>query len=69
VSAEPTPGRPALGLPPRRTTAPATEAPLARMLPGHRPEEPKKPESKTTTKLSNMTVSLPEPGDELRRRG
>ncbi|HEX9229327.1 MAG TPA: hypothetical protein VF885_22235 [Arthrobacter sp.] len=60
MSAEPTPSRPALGLPPRRTAAPATEAPLARMLPGHRPEEPKKAEPKTSPKLSNMTVSLPE---------
>jgi hypothetical protein len=57
VSAEPTPSRPALGLPPRRT-APAPEAPLARMLPGHRPETPKKAEPKETD-TANMTVSIP----------
>ena len=58
MSAEPTPSRPALGLPPRRTAAPATEAPLARMLPGHRPEIPKKAEPKETD-TANMTVSIP----------
>jgi hypothetical protein len=58
VSAEPTPSRPALGLPPRRTAAPATEAPLARMLPGHRPETPKKADAKEA-ETANMTVSIP----------
>ena len=58
MSAEPTPSRPALGLPPRRTAAPAAEAPLARMLPGHRPETPKKAEPKET-ETANMTVSIP----------
>lgn len=58
MSAEPTPSRPALGLPPRRTAAPAPEAPLARMLPGHRPETPKKVESKDA-EIANMTVSIP----------
>ncbi|MGY4542583.1 hypothetical protein ACVWY0_002507 [Arthrobacter sp. UYNi723] len=58
MSAEPTPSRPALGLPPKRTAAPASEAPLARMLPGHRPEMPKKVESKDT-EIANMTVSIP----------
>lgn len=58
MSAEPTPSRPALGLPPRRTVAPAAEAPLARMLPGHRPETPKKAEA-TETETANMTVSIP----------
>lgn len=58
MSAEPTPGRPALGLPPRRTAVPAAEAPLARMLPGHRPETPKKAEPKETD-TANMTVSIP----------
>ncbi|MDF9748721.1 hypothetical protein [Arthrobacter sp. ES3-54] len=58
MSAEPTPGRPALGLPLRRTAAPAGEAPLARMLPGHRPETPKKAEP-TETETANMTVSIP----------
>lgn len=59
MSAEPTPSRPSLGLPPRRTAAPAQEAPLARMLPGKRAGEAKD-EPKTTSKLANMTVSLPE---------
>ena len=58
MSSEPTPSRPALGLPPRRTAAPATEAPLARMLPGHRPETPKKAEAKEPD-TANMTVSIP----------
>lgn len=58
MSAEPTPSRPALGLPPRRTAAPAAEAPLARMLPGHRPETPRKAEPKETD-TANMTVSIP----------
>ncbi|MEC5193170.1 MULTISPECIES: ParB family protein [unclassified Arthrobacter] len=58
MSAEPTPSRPALRLPPRRTAAPAAEAPLARMLPGHRPETPKKAEPKET-ETANMTVSIP----------
>lgn len=58
MSAEVTPSRPALGLPPRRTAAPAAEAPLARMLPGHRPETPKKAEPKET-ETANMTVSIP----------
>ncbi|MCB5294500.1 hypothetical protein BJQ90_03968 [Arthrobacter sp. SO3] len=58
MSAEPTPSRPALGLPPRRTAAPAAEAPLARMLPGHRPETPKKAEPKEA-ETANMTVSIP----------
>ena len=58
MSAEPTPSRPALGLPPRRTAAPAAEAPLARMLPGHRPETTKKAESKEV-ETANMTVSIP----------
>lgn len=58
MSAEPTPSRPALGLPPRRTAAPATEAPLARMLPGHRPETSKKAEPKDS-ETANMTVSIP----------
>lgn len=58
MSAEPTPSRPALGLPPRRTAAPAAEAPLARMLPGHRPETPKKSAPKEADTTS-MTVSIP----------
>jgi hypothetical protein len=58
VSAEPTPGRPALGLPPKRAAAPAAEAPLARMLPGHRPEAPKKADTKDA-ETANMTVSIP----------
>ncbi|WP_427175207.1 ParB family protein [Arthrobacter sp. 92] len=58
MSAEPTPSRPALGLPPRRTAAPAAEAPLARMLPGNRPETPKKAEPKEA-ETANMTVSIP----------
>lgn len=58
MSTEPTPSRPALGLPPRRTSAPAVEAPLARMLPGHRPDTPKKAEPKET-ETANMTVSIP----------
>jgi Centromere-binding protein ParB C-terminal len=58
VSAEPTPSRPALGLPPRRAAAPAAEAPLARMLSGHRPETPNKPDPKDT-ETANMTVSIP----------
>lgn len=58
MSAEPTPGRPALGLPPKRTAAPAAEAPLARMLPGHRPETPKKADPKDA-ETANMTVSIP----------
>jgi hypothetical protein len=58
VSAEPTPSRPALGLPPRRTAAPAVEAPLARMLPGHRPESPNKTEPQEI-ETANMTVSIP----------
>lgn len=60
MSAEPTSGRPALGLPPRRPAAPAPEAPLARMLPGHRPETPKKADPKDT-ETANMTVSVPAP--------
>lgn len=58
MSAEPRPSRPALGLPPRRTAEPAAEAPLARMLPGHRPETPKKAEPKEAD-TANMTVSIP----------
>jgi hypothetical protein len=58
VSAEPTPSRPALGLPPRRVAAPAAEAPLARMLPGHRPETPSKADPKDI-ETANMTVSIP----------
>ncbi len=58
MSAEPTPSRPALGLPPRRPVAPAAEAPLARMLPGHRPETPKKADPKDA-ETANMTVSIP----------
>ncbi len=58
MSAEPTPSRPALGLPPRRAAAPAAEAPLARMLPGHRPEAPKKQDPQDTG-IANMTVSIP----------
>jgi hypothetical protein len=58
VSAEPTPSRPALGLPPRRSATPAAEAPLARMLPGHRPEALKKADPKDT-ETANMTVSIP----------
>jgi len=58
VSAEPTNSRPALGLPPRRTAAPAAEAPLARMLPGHRPDTPKKADPKDA-EITNMTVSIP----------
>jgi hypothetical protein len=58
VSAEPTNSRPALGLPPRRTAAPAAEAPLARMLLGHRPETPKKADPKDA-EMTNMTVSIP----------
>jgi hypothetical protein len=57
VSAEPTNSRPALGLPPRRTAAPAAEAPLARMFPGHRPETPKKPDPKDAD-ITNMTVCI-----------
>jgi hypothetical protein len=59
VSAEPTPNRPALGLPPRRTEAPASEAPLARMLPGHRPEPEAKSKPREAPALTNMTVSIP----------
>ena len=58
MSAAPSPSRPALGLPPRRTVAPTAEAPLARMLPGHRPEAPKKADPKDT-ETANMTVSIP----------
>ncbi|MEV8150498.1 hypothetical protein AB0O52_20440 [Arthrobacter sp. NPDC080073] len=58
MSAEPTPSRPALGLPPRRVAAPAAEAPLARMLPGHRPDTPRKADPKDT-ETANMTVSIP----------
>lgn len=58
MSAEPTPSRPALGLPPRRIAAPAAEAPLARMLPGHRPETPRKADPKDI-ETANMTVSIP----------
>lgn len=58
MSAEPTPSRPALGLPPRRTEAPRAEAPLARMLPGHRPETPQK-EEPNDAETANMTVSIP----------
>lgn len=58
MSAEPTPSRPALGLPPRRTAAPAVEAPLARMLSGRRLESPEKAEP-TETEKANMTVSIP----------
>lgn len=58
MSAEPTPSRPALGLPPKRTAAPASEAPLARMLPGRRPETPKKADPKEA-EIANMTVSIP----------
>ena len=39
---------------------PPLEAPLARMLPGHRPETPKKADPKDT-ETANMTVSLPTP--------
>ncbi|MEO5314439.1 hypothetical protein PV772_10030 [Pseudarthrobacter sp. CC12] len=53
-----TPGRPALGLPPKRNAAPSPDAPLARMLPGHRPEAPKKEEPKDS-ETANMTVSIP----------
>lgn len=58
MSAEPTPSRPALGLPPRRTATQAAEAPLARMLPGHRPEAPKKADPKEA-EITNMTVTIP----------
>lgn len=58
MSAEPASNRPALGLPPRKGAAPAAEAPLARMLPGHRPEAPAKPDPQDTA-LSPMTVSIP----------
>ena len=59
MSAEPTKARPALGLPPRRAAAPAAEAPLARMLPGHRTEAPKKAEPAVSPEMSNMTVTIP----------
>lgn len=58
MSAEQNSSRPALGLPPRPTVAPTTDAPLARMLPGGRKEVPKKQESKDA-KTENMTVSIP----------
>ncbi|MDQ0733517.1 ParB family protein [Arthrobacter sp. B1I2] len=58
MSAEATPARPALGLPPKRGTAPAANAPLARMLPGHRPESAKKADPKDI-ETANMTVSIP----------
>src|SRR3954470_2974528 len=58
VSAEPTASRPALGLPPRHTAAPAVEAPLARMLPGHRPGTPMTAEPKETETV-NKTVNVP----------
>lgn len=58
MSAEATSNRPALGLPPRRPVAPAADAPLARMLPGHRPETPTKVEPKEI-ETANMTVSIP----------
>ena len=50
--------RPALGLPPRPAAAPATDAPLARMLPGRRQESGKKEEPKDA-ETAPMTASIP----------
>ena len=51
--------RPALGLPPRRAAAPATDAPLARMLPGRRHEVPAKKEETKDAETAPMTVNIP----------
>ncbi|UKA69191.1 hypothetical protein LFT44_21960 (plasmid) [Arthrobacter sp. FW306-05-C] len=59
MSAEQNTSRPALGLPPRPSGAPAADAPLARMLSGRRKEAPAKKEEPKDAKTENMTVSIP----------
>ena len=51
--------RPALGLPPRPSAAPATDAPLARMLPGRRQEAAAKKEEPKDAETAPMTVNIP----------
>ena len=53
------PSRPALGLPPRPSAAPATDAPLARMLPGRRQEAAAKKEEPKDAETAPMTVNIP----------
>lgn len=59
MSAAQNTNRPTLGLPPRPSAAPTTDAPLARMLPGRRQEGPAKKEEPKGASTENMTVSIP----------
>ena len=59
MSTEQSTSRPTLGLPPRPSATPNTDAPLARMLPGRRQEVSAKKEEPKESPTENMTVSIP----------